>query len=84
MKESGALNLPISVVASELGVPMTDIAEKNEGNHGHDMDYLNSNFKAPWGWTRDSMAEVMAAGKAAIDHPLQFYQFPGLTEQPNL
>ncbi len=82
MKESGALNLPISVVAGELGMPTTDIAEKNEGNHGFDMDYVYNRFKTPWGWTRDSMAEVMAAGKAAIDWDNKWH-LPGTKQLAN-
>ncbi|MFC1847120.1 xanthine dehydrogenase family protein molybdopterin-binding subunit [Chloroflexota bacterium] len=54
MKESGGLNLPFSIVAGELGVPMTEIALKNNGCKGHSLEWVNENVKAEFGWTRDS------------------------------
>ena len=82
MKESGGLNLPFSIVAAELGVPMTEIALKNDGCKGHSMDWVNENVKAEWGWTRDSLAEVIAAGKAAIDWDNKWHA-AGTEQLPN-
>jgi xanthine dehydrogenase molybdenum-binding subunit len=82
MKESGGLNLPYSIVAGELGVPMTEIALKNDGCKGHSMDWVNENVKAQYGWTRDSLAEVIAAGKEAIDWDNEWH-LPGTKQLPN-
>ncbi|MDD5401832.1 MAG: molybdopterin-dependent oxidoreductase [Dehalococcoidales bacterium] len=66
MKECGGLNLSYSIVAAELGMQMPDVALKNDGCKGHSMEWVNENVKAQYGWTRDSLQEVIAAGKAAI------------------
>ncbi len=66
MKECGGLNLPYSIVAGELGMPMTEVALKNDGCYGNSMEWINENVKAQYGWTRDSLKEVIEAGKEAI------------------
>jgi xanthine dehydrogenase molybdenum-binding subunit len=82
MKESGGLNLPFSIVAAELGMQMPDVALKNDGCKGHDMTWVNENVKAQYGWTRDSLAEVITAGKKAIDWDNKWHA-PGTKQLPN-
>ncbi len=53
-------------VAGELGLDPTEVALKNDGADGHDMDWLNQQ-KAKRGFeVRDSLRECVEKGKAAI------------------
>ncbi len=71
-------------VAGELGVDPTTIAEINDGCDGHDMSWVNENVKKVQGFdpARDSLKEVMAAGKKAIDWDKKWH-LPGAKRLPN-
>jgi CO/xanthine dehydrogenase Mo-binding subunit len=71
-------------VAGELGVDITSIAEINDGCDGHDMVWVNKNVKEPQGFdaSRDSLKEVMEAGKKAIDWDKKWH-LPGSKRLPN-
>jgi CO/xanthine dehydrogenase Mo-binding subunit len=71
-------------VAGELKVDPTSIAAINDGCHGHNMDWVIENVKKPQGfdYTRDSLKEVLEAGKKAIDWDTKWHQ-PGTRKLPN-
>jgi CO/xanthine dehydrogenase Mo-binding subunit len=71
-------------VAGELGVDPTKIAVINDGCDGKEMDWINENVKKPQGFdqARDSLKEVLAAGKKAIDWDAKWHP-PGTRRLPN-
>jgi CO/xanthine dehydrogenase Mo-binding subunit len=71
-------------VAGELGVDPTKIAVINDGCDGKDMDWINENVKKPQGFdaSRDSLREVLEAGKKAIDWDKKWHM-PGTKRLPN-
>jgi len=56
-------------VAGELKMDPTKVALINDGCQGHDMAWINENWKKEEGFdpTRDSLKEVLEIGKKAID-----------------
>ena len=71
-------------VAGELGMDPTKIAMLNDGCEGKDMAWINENVKKIQGFdpTRDSLKEVLEAGKKAIDWDNKWHQ-PGTKLLPN-
>lgn len=71
-------------VAAELGMDPTEVAEINDGCSGHSMEHINETVKVEQGFdpTRDSLKEVHAIGKAAIDWD-NIYHAPGTKILPN-
>ncbi len=71
-------------VAAELGMDPTLVAEANDGCEGHPMEYVDEHTKVPQGFdpTRNSLKEVHAIGKAAIDWDNN-YHAPGARLLPN-
>jgi CO/xanthine dehydrogenase Mo-binding subunit len=71
-------------VAGELGMDPTKIADINDGCYGKDMDWVNENVKKVQGFdpTRDSLKEVLEAGKKAIDWDNKWH-LPGTKRLPN-
>ncbi len=64
---SYALDLVTNHVAEALGLDPIDVALKNDGAEGHDIEWLNER-KAELGFpVRDSLRECVEKGKAAID-----------------
>ena len=69
-------------VAEALGMDPTEVALKNDGAEGHDMTWLNER-KADMGFqVRDSLAECIEKGKAAIDWDKKWHT-PGTKKLPN-
>jgi CO/xanthine dehydrogenase Mo-binding subunit len=61
------LTLITNRVADALGLDPVEVALKNDGAEGHDMDWLNQQ-KAEMGFqVRDSLRECVEKGKTAID-----------------
>jgi len=71
-------------VAGELGVDPTTIAVINDGCNGKDMAWINEYVKKSQGFdpNRDSLKEVLEAGKKAIDWDNKWHQ-PGTKKLPN-
>ena len=64
---AAGLNLTFSHVAAELEMDPTELALKNDGVHGHGMEFIQ-NLKREQGFPdRDSLAECVAVAKQAID-----------------
>jgi len=76
------LTLIFDHVAAELGLDPTEVALKNDGCEGHDMDWLLK-YKREKGFPeRDSLAECIEAGKKAIDWDNKWHP-PGTKRLPN-
>jgi CO/xanthine dehydrogenase Mo-binding subunit len=71
-------------VAGELGMDPTKVAIINDGCQGKDMAWVNENVKKVQGFdpARDSLKEVMEAGKKAIDWDKKWH-LPGTKILPN-
>jgi CO/xanthine dehydrogenase Mo-binding subunit len=71
-------------VAGELGVDPTHIALINDGCDGHEMAWITENVKKSQGFdaSRDSLKEVLEAGKKAIDWDAKWHQ-PGTLRLAN-
>ena len=54
-------------VASALGLDPIEVALKNDGADGHDMDWLDARKRERGFVVRDSLRECVEKGKAAID-----------------
>jgi CO/xanthine dehydrogenase Mo-binding subunit len=83
-QNSNALTLTLICerVAAELGLDPTDVALRNDGAEGHDMEWLNQR-KAELGFkVRDSLRECIEKGKAAIDWDKK-YHAPGTRRLAN-
>jgi CO/xanthine dehydrogenase Mo-binding subunit len=83
-QNSNALTLTLICehVAAELGLDPTDVALKNDGAEGHDMEWLNQR-KAELGFpVRDSLRECIEKGKAAIEWDKKYHR-PGTKRLPN-
>jgi CO/xanthine dehydrogenase Mo-binding subunit len=62
------VNLIINKVAAHLGMDPIDVQILNDGIAGHDMAWFDENVKKPNGMpVRDSLKEVIEAGKAAFN-----------------
>ncbi len=69
-------------VADALGLDPIEVALKNDGAEGHDIEWLNAR-KAELGFpVRDSLRECIAAGKAAIGWDQKWHP-PGTKRLPN-
>jgi CO/xanthine dehydrogenase Mo-binding subunit len=83
-QNSNALTLTLvcARVAEALGMDPIDVALKNDGAEGHDMEWLNQR-KAEMGFpVRDSLRECVEKGKAAIEWDNKYHP-PGARRLPN-
>jgi len=77
-----SLTLVFDHVADDLGLDPIDVALRNDGADGHDMDWLNER-KAELGFqVRDSLRECIERGKAAIDWDKRWHP-PGTKRLPD-
>ncbi len=77
-----AVNLVCNHVADALGMDPVEVALLNDGAEGHDMTWLNER-KAELGFqVRDSLAECVEKGKAAIGWDEKWHA-PGAKRLPN-
>lgn len=77
------VNLIINKVAAHLGMDPIKVQILNDGIEGRDIAWLNENVKKPNGMpTRDSLKEVIEAGKAAFDWESKWHP-PGTKKLPN-
>ncbi|MFO7984891.1 MAG: xanthine dehydrogenase family protein molybdopterin-binding subunit [Desulfatiglandaceae bacterium] len=77
-----SFTLVMDRVAAELGMDPIEVAIKNDGAKGHDMQWLTER-KAEVGFTpRDSLKECLEKGKAAIDWGNKWHP-PGTHKLPN-
>ena len=76
-------NLIINKVAAHLNMDPIKVQLLNDGAWGHDMAWLNENIKKPWGMpVRDSLQEVIDAGKKAFDWDSKWH-LPGTRRLAN-
>jgi xanthine dehydrogenase molybdenum-binding subunit len=76
------LTLVFDHVAAELGLDPTEVALKNDGCDGHDINWL-TNYKREHGFpVRDSLKECIQAGKKAIGWAKKWHK-PGTKRLPN-
>lgn len=83
-QNSNALTLTLICerVAAALGMDPIEVALKNDGAEGQDMQWLNER-KAKMGFpVRDSLRECVAIGKAAIEWDKKYHP-PGTKRLPN-
>ncbi len=76
------LTMVFDHVAAELGLDPTEVALKNDGCEGHDMDWLLKYKKEKGFPERDSLRECIEAGKKAIDWDNKWHP-PGAKKLPN-
>jgi CO/xanthine dehydrogenase Mo-binding subunit len=76
------LNTVFNRVAGELGMDPTHVALLNDGFEGHGQDYLNTYKREKKLPVRDSLREVIEAGKKAIDWDNKWH-LPGTKRLPN-
>jgi xanthine dehydrogenase molybdenum-binding subunit len=77
-----SLDLVTNRVAEALGLDPVEVALKNDGSEGHDLDWLNER-KAELGFpVIDSLRECVAKGKAAIGWDEKRHA-PGAKRLPN-
>jgi CO/xanthine dehydrogenase Mo-binding subunit len=77
------VNLVVNKVAAHLGMDPIKVQLLNDGSCGHDMAWLDENVKKPNGMpARDSLKEVVEAGKRAIDWDKKWHA-PGARKLPN-
>lgn len=69
-------------VAAELGVDPTEIALKNDGFAGHDMDWLNGRKRERGFEVRDSLRECIEKGKAEFKWDEKWHK-PGTRKLPD-
>jgi len=77
-----SLTLVFDYVADELGLDPIDVALKNDGADGHDMDWLNERKAKMSFQVRDSLRECIEKGKAAIDWDKRWHS-PGTRRPPD-
>jgi xanthine dehydrogenase molybdenum-binding subunit len=76
------LTLICAQVANALGLDPIEVALKNDGAEGHDMEWLNAR-KAELGFpVKDSLRECIEKGKAAIDWDKKWH-LAGTKRLPN-
>ena len=83
-QNTNAMNLTLVFdrIASALGMDPTEVALRNDGAEGHDMEWLNRH-KADMGFpVRDSLRECIEKGKTAIDWDRKWHP-PGTRKLPN-
>jgi CO/xanthine dehydrogenase Mo-binding subunit len=76
-----SMTLVFNHVADALGLDPTEVALKNDGYEGHDINWLNEHKKELGFQIRDSLRECIEKGKAAIGwdekwHPPETRQLP--------
>ncbi len=77
------INMIINKVAAHLGMDPIKVQLVNDGVRGHDMAWLDENVKKKYGMpVRDSLKEVIEAGKAAFDWDKKWHA-PGVRKLPN-
>jgi CO/xanthine dehydrogenase Mo-binding subunit len=77
------VNLIINKVAAYLNIDPVKVQLLNDGADGHDMGWLDENVKKPFGMpARNSLKEVIEAGKAAFDWDNKWHA-PGARRLPN-
>ncbi len=77
------VNLIVNKVAAHLGMDPVQVQLLNDGIHGHDMAWLDENVKKRYGLPlRDSLKEVIAAGKKVFDWDQKWHP-PGTRKLPN-
>ncbi len=77
-----SLTLVFDHLADALSLDPTDVALKNDGADGHDMDWLNDR-KGEMGFeVRDSLRECIEKGKAAIEWDKKWHP-PGVKRLQN-
>jgi CO/xanthine dehydrogenase Mo-binding subunit len=77
-----SLDLVFNHVAEALGLDPTEVALKNDGAEGHDINWLNER-KAELGFNvRDSLKECLEKGKKAVDWDRKWHQ-PGTRKLPD-
>ncbi len=69
-------------VASELGMDPIEVALKNDGCQGHDMDWLNEQKKERGFEVHDSLKECIEQGKAKFKWDESWHK-PGARKLPN-
>jgi len=74
--------LVLDRVAAELGMDPTELALKNDGAMGHDMEWVNEEKKKRGFPVRDSLKECIDQGKAAIKWDEKWHK-PGARKLPN-
>ncbi len=77
-----SLTLIFEHVAAALGMDPLEIALKNDGAEGHDMDWLNQRKAEMEFPVRDSLRECIEKGKAAIEWDKKWHA-PGTRRLPN-
>lgn len=83
-QNSNAMNLTLVFdrVADLVGMDPTEVALKNDGAEGHDLEWLNR-YKAEMNFqVRDSLRECIEKGKAAIKWNQKWHP-PGAKKLPN-
>jgi xanthine dehydrogenase molybdenum-binding subunit len=77
------VNMIINKVAAELNMDPVLVQVINDGVRGHDMAWLDENVKKKHGMpVRDSLKEVIEAGKKAFDWENKWHA-PGTRKLPN-
>ncbi len=79
---SYTVDLVTNQVADALGLDPIEVALKNDGAEGHDIDWLNERKKELGFPVRDSLRECIEKGKAAIDWDGKRHA-PGAVKLPN-
>ncbi len=77
-----AFTLVMDHVAAELGMDPTEVALKNDGAKGHDMDWVAERKKDLGFVPRDSLRECLEIGKSAIDWDNKWHP-PNTKRLPN-
>jgi len=77
-----AFTLVFDRVAAELGMDPIDIALKNDGSKGHDIEWLNERKRELGFNPRDSLKECLQKGKKAADWDKKWHP-PGAKRLPN-
>jgi xanthine dehydrogenase molybdenum-binding subunit len=76
-------NLIINKVAAHLSMDPIEVQYLNDGSRGHDPAWLEEHIKKPNGFpSRDSLKEVIKAGKKAFDWDNKWHA-PGTRKLPN-
>jgi CO/xanthine dehydrogenase Mo-binding subunit len=79
-----AISVVFDHVAAELGIDPIDVWLANDGTKGKPMEWIDENVKAVQGFdsSRNSLKEVIATGKQAIDWDNKWHA-PGAKQLPN-
>lgn len=77
-----AFTLVMDRVAAELGMDPTELALRNDGAKGHDMDWVTERKKELDFVPRDSLRECLEKGKSAIDWDNKWHP-PNTKRLPN-